>query len=106
MALTKKPNGGEYTNISSIFPDDASPLHADPAKAKEWTDDELTWADVYAKKPEEYLEGVAKGYVPKWNSETKKWVYGEEASADLGAKSSAPVEDPQDQDDVDEDLPF
>ena len=107
LTLTKKPNGGEYTNISSIFPDDASPLHTDATIAKEWIDDELTWADVYAKKPEEYLEGVAKGYVPKWSSDAKKWVYGEEASVDLGApKASSPVEDPQDEDDVDEDLPF
>lgn len=105
LSLTKKPNGGEYTNITSIIPDDPSPLHTDAEKMKEWAQDALTWEDVYSKKPEEYLEGVAKGYVPKWNSDTKKWVYGEEAEADLSAKSSQPV-DPQDGDDVDEDLPF
>ena len=109
LSLTKNPKGGEYTNISSIFPDDASLLNADTAKAEEWLNDELTWADVYSKKPEEYLEGIAKGYVPKWSTDAKKWIWGEEAeAADLGAAtaSAAIVADPQVEEDVDEDLPF
>jgi hypothetical protein len=104
LSLTKKPNGGEYTNITSIIPDDKSSLHTDAEKASEWVNDPLTWADVYSKKPEEYLEGVAKGYTPKWNSDTKKWSYGEEAQTEFAP--IVPTMDPQSEDDVDEDLPF
>jgi hypothetical protein len=39
--------------------------------------DELTWKDVYAKKPVEYLEAVAVGETPMWSSELKKYVYGD-----------------------------
>ncbi len=106
MNLSKKPNGGEYTTITAIFPDDVAPLSADETQKNAWLNDATTWEDVYAKKPVEYLEGVALGYVPKWNADTKKWVYGEEASADLGGTPSAPVVDPQVDEEADEDLPF
>lgn len=106
LTLTKKPSGGEYTTISSIFPDDASPISSNEGQATEWLMDDLTWADAYSKKPEEYLEGVAKGYTPKWNSEEKKWVYGDDGQVDLGATETQKLVDPQDTDEVDEDLPF
>jgi len=106
MNLSKKPNGGEYTTITAIFPDDVAPLSADEAQKNAWLNDTTTWEDVYSKKPVEYLEGVALGYVPKWNGDTKKWVYGEEASVDLGGTPSAPVVDSQVDDEADEDLPF
>jgi hypothetical protein len=106
LTLTKKPSGGEYTTISSIFPDDASPISTNEGQATEWLMDDLTWADAYSKKPEEYLEGVAKGYTPKWNTEEKKWVYGDDGQVDLGATETQKLVDPQDTDEVDEDLPF
>jgi len=32
------------------------------------------WSDVYSKKPEEYLEMVANGETPKWDSTLNKWI--------------------------------
>jgi hypothetical protein len=107
LTLTKSGTGKEYTTINSIIPEDASPLNTDEAVAKVWLDDELTWSDVYSKKPEEYLEMVARGEAPRWDSETKKWVsnaQGEELLA--SSKVSTPVVDPQEEDDTDSDLPF
>jgi len=109
LGLTKAGNGREYTTITSIIPEDQSPLHTDKGTSDSWVNDELTWADVYSKKPEEYLEMVAKGEVPKWDSETKKWVSNSEESGTIMSPSSAtttkPV-DPQESDDADDDLPF
>ena len=108
LALTKAGTGKEYTVINSIIPEDAGPLHADAAVAKTWVDDELTWSDVYSKKGEDYLEMVAKGEVPRWDVATSKWVSNSQNDETMGApkKSTTPVVDPQDDSDVDEDLPF
>jgi hypothetical protein len=132
MNLSKKPNGGEYTTITSIFPDDPAPLSTNPAQQAEWINDASTWEDVYAKKPVEYLRLVAQGIVPKWNSETKSWGGGDEETADMGMTQSpsspvtnesysvpvasmpantapanfAPVVDPQFEEPEDDDLPF
>lgn len=111
LGLTKAGNGREYTTITSIIPEDASPLHTDGSVAESWINDELTWADVYSKKPEEYLEMVAKGEVPKWDSETKKWVSNSEENTVLmpppaNVSPAAPMVDPQDDAETDDDLPF
>ena len=124
MNLSKKPNGGEYTTITSIFPDDPAPLSTNPAQQAEWINDPTTWEDVYSKKPVEYLRLVAQGIVPKWNSETKSWGGGDEETADMGMQTStesatanslpmntAPanavnVPDPQFDEPEDDDLPF
>ena len=109
LTLTKSGNGKEYTAINSIIPEDPSPLHTDESTAQSWVNDELTWSDVYSKKAEEYLEMVAKGEVPRWDSETKKWVSDSQYEETIGAKkavSSAPIEDPQEDDEADENLPF
>ena len=74
LTLTKSGNGKEYTAINSIMPEDPSPLHEDNTIAKDWVDDSLVWSDVYSKKSEEYLEMVAKGESPRWDSVTGKWV--------------------------------
>ena len=74
LSLTKANNGKEYTVISSIIPDDVSPLHSDPEKIKEWVDDDLVWGDVYSKKNEDYLDMVANGETPKWDFDQNKWV--------------------------------
>ena len=106
--MTKAGNGREYTTITSIIPEDQSPLHTDASVSQSWVGDELTWADVYSKKPEEYLEMVAKGEVPKWDSETKKWVSNSEESGTLMSppSNSTKPADPQETDDADDDLPF
>jgi len=109
LTLTKAGTGKEYTTINSVIPEDAGPLHEDAAVAKAWVDDELTWSDVYSKKGEDYLEMVANGEVPRWDSNQNKWVSsnnttGEETIGNV--KSTTPVVDPQAEDDTDSDLPF
>jgi hypothetical protein len=109
LTLTKAGTGKEYTTINSVIPEDAGPLHEDAAVAKTWADDELTWSDVYSKKGEDYLEMVANGEVPRWDSNQNKWVSsnnttGEETIGNV--KSTTPVVDPQAEDDTDSDLPF
>jgi hypothetical protein len=107
LALTKAGTGKEYTVINSVLNDDPSALHADADVAKTWLDDELTWSDVYSKKGEDYLEMVARGEVPRWDSTSNKWVSNLTTEETIGApKSSTPVVDPQDDADVDGDLPF
>ena len=107
LNLSRKPNGGEYTTITAIFPDDSAPMSTNADKQAEWLNEATTWEDVYAKKPLEYLEGVAQGFEPKWSSESKKYVWGDEAELVIGAPASAaPAVDPQQDAEVDEDLPF
>ena len=105
LTLTKSGNGKEYTSINSVMPEDPSPLHTDAATASAWVNEETVWSDVYSKKPEEYLEMVAKGETPRWDSDTKKWVSNSQGEEVFKAPS-APIEDPQEDDDADENLPF
>lgn len=108
LTKAKTPAGKEYTITQTIMYDDPAPLHVDKETAQAWLDDELTWNDVYAKKPVEYLEAVASGETPVWDSELKKYVYGDEQEINLGgsSKSKSVTTDPQDSMEVDEDLPF
>ena len=108
LTKSKTPGGKEYTVVQTIMYDDPSPLHSDATTKKEWLDDELTWKDVYTKKPEEYLEAIARGETPRWDSELKKYVYGDsdEMTIGGGSKMSSTASDPQAEMDIDEDLPF
>lgn len=60
--------------VSSVVPQDASPLSDDAEKAKLWLSDTRTWEDVYAVKPYDYLEIIVKGGIPAWDKEAKKFV--------------------------------
>jgi hypothetical protein len=108
LTRAKTPQGKEYTVIQTIMYDDPQPLHEDKAIMEGWIQDELTWNDVYSKKPVEYLEAVAVGETPIWSSELKKYVYGEESETSLGGskQETAPVVDPQANEEPSEDLPF
>lgn len=108
LTLTKSGTGKEYTQISSIIQEDPSPLSADAEQAKKWLEDTLMWSDVYSKKPEEYLEMVANGETPKWDSDTKKWVSNSQSETTMGGTSTPePLpEDPQADNEPEEDLPF
>ncbi len=107
LTLTKSGTGKEYTSINSVIPEDMGPLHEDENVAKTWLEDELTWSDVYSKKGEDYLEMVAKGETPRWDNDSKKWVSNSSSDETIGTqKVSTPVVDPQDDAEVDEDLPF
>ena len=110
LTKAKTPKGKEYTVIQTIMYDDPTPLHEDEETKKSWVNDELTWKDVYAKKPVEYLEAIARGETPKWNTELGKYTYGDSTEGEEsfgGSKAKTEVYvDPQVNDDSDEDLPF
>ncbi len=108
LTKAKTPQGKEYTVIQTIMYDDPQPLHEDKAIMEGWIQDELTWNDVYSKKPVEYLEAVAVGETPMWSSELKKYIYGEAAEISLGGskQETTPVVDPQANEEPSEDLPF
>jgi hypothetical protein len=108
MVKSKTPAGKEYTVVQTIMYDDPTPLHSDDAIKKEWVEDEMTWSDVYSKKPVEYLEAVSRGEVPRWDSDLKKYVYGDSVE-DMtmgGGTQSEKTYDPQSEMDPDEELPF
>jgi hypothetical protein len=90
--------------------DDPTSVHEDKETANTWVNDELTWRDVYSKKPVEYLEAIANGQTPKWDTVLGKYTYGdsavsEESFGGATAKEETYV-DPQANDDADDELPF
>jgi len=107
LTLAKSGNGKEYTVINSVIPEDPGPLHTDKETSKIWENDELVWSDVYSKKGEDYLEMVARGEEPRWDSVTNKWVSNAMEESEITSnKSKKVVVDPQIDDSVDDDLPF
>ena len=114
LTKAKTPKGATYTVIQTIMYDDPSPISNDETQMSEWVSDELTWEDVYSKKPVEYLEAIARGETPRWDSEKGGYVYSNDETAEMSmggspkneAKSINEVADPQADDEIDEDLPF
>ena len=106
MTKAKTPKGAAYTVIQTIMYDDPAPIHSDKSKADSWVNDELGWADVYSKKPVEYLEAIAKGETPKWDSEKGGYVYGNSEVGEVSFGGKKSYEDPQADFDADGDLPF
>lgn len=106
LAKAKTPKGKDYTVIQTIMYDDPSPVSADKELYESYTKDELVWSDVYSKKPTEYLEAIARGEMPRWDTVTGKYIYGEEAaSLEIGGSKEGYV-DPQVDMDPDDELPF
>jgi hypothetical protein len=111
LTKSKTPAGKEYTSVSTIMYEDQAPVHAEKEQANAWINDELTWLDVYSKKPVEYLEAIARGETPKWDTEKGGYVYGDATVAEEtfgGSKKAAPAMavDPQAEAEADSDLPF
>jgi hypothetical protein len=110
LAKAKTPKGKDYTIIQTIMYDDPTPVHEDKDTANSWINDELTWKDVYSKKPIEYLEAIARGETPKWDTNQGKYVYGDSTSAEMtmggASKQSSGYSDPQADLESDSDLPF
>ena len=104
LTKAKTPKGATYTVIQTVMHDDPTPVHTDAETAKAWTEDPLTWMDVYSKKPVEYLEAIARGETPRWSSDLGKYVYGD-SSSDEGTIGGSYV-DPQAEAEPDGDLPF
>ena len=105
LAKAKTPKGATYTVIQTVMHDDPSPVHTDAETAKTWTEDPLTWADVYSKKPVEYLEAIARGETPRWSSDLGKYVYGD-STANEETIGGGSYTDPQAESEPDGDLPF
>jgi hypothetical protein len=103
LTKAKTPKGIEYTVIQTVMYDDPAPLHEDKETMDSWVKDELTWKDVYSKKPVEYLEAIARGETPRWSSELGKYVYGDEAGE---MTMGGTISDPQSEDEPTDDLPF
>jgi hypothetical protein len=112
LTKAKTPKGSFYTVIQTVMYDDPSPISEDETQMSDWVGDELTWEDVYSKKAVEYLEAIARGETPRWDSEKGGYVYSntETSEVSMGGtpapKSINEVADPQSNEEVDEELPF
>ena len=106
LTKAKTPTGAVYTVIQTIMYDDPAPIHEKKETMDSWVNDELTWEDVYSKKPEEYLEAIARGETPRWDSDAGKYIYSnsQEETIDMGSKKS--TKDPQEDAEPDGDMPF
>jgi len=112
LTKAKTPKGAFYTVIQTVMYDDPSSISENETQMSEWVGDELTWEDVYSKKPVEYLEAIARGETPRWDSEKGGYVYSNDETSEvsMGGKSTPKsineVSDPQANAEVDEELPF
>jgi hypothetical protein len=112
LTKAKTPKGAFYTVIQTVMYDDPSPISEDVDQMADWVGDELKWDDVYSKKAVEYLEAIARGETPRWDSEKGGYVYSntETSEVSMGGtqtpKSINEVADPQVNAEIDEDLPF
>jgi hypothetical protein len=112
LTKAKTPKGAFYTVIQTVMYDDPSPISEDETQMSDWVGDELTWEDVYSKKAVEYLEAIARGETPRWDSEKGGYVYSNNETSEVSMggtpapKSINEVADPQVEDEIDEDLPF
>jgi hypothetical protein len=112
LTKAKTPKGAFYTVIQTVMYDDPSAISEDADQMADWVGDELTWEDVYSKKPVEYLEAIARGETPRWDSEKGGYVYSNDETSEVSmggtpaAKSINEVSDPQANSEVDEELPF
>jgi hypothetical protein len=111
LTKAKTPKGATYTVIQTVMYDDPTPTHEDAEQASTWINDELTWEDVYSKKPVEYLEAIARGETPRWDTDAGKYIYSNSTESEVSMGGSTPksineVSDPQANDEEDEDLPF
>jgi len=110
LTKAKTPKGAVYTVIQTVMYDDPTPTHEDVETMNTWINDELTWEDVYSKKPIEYLEALSRGETPRWDSEKGGYAYSNDVVAETsigGSKQeSKTTVDPQANEEVDEELPF
>ena len=106
LTKAKTPKGATYTVIQTVMYDDPTPVHTDKEVADSWINDELTWEDVYSKKPVEYLEAIARGETPRWDSEKGGYVYGDSSQSEMVLGGDDSYSDPQANDSPDDDMPF
>jgi hypothetical protein len=63
-----------YTKTSQIMFDEVTPLVPKQDDIMTLLNNEMTWRDVYKKKPIEYLHIVAEGSEPVWDKDNKKFI--------------------------------
>jgi hypothetical protein len=106
MTKAKTPKGATYTVIQTVMYDDPSSIHTDKELGNSWVNDELTWEDVYSKKPTEYLEAIARGETPRWDFDAGKYAYSNTSEGTTVIGGSTTYEDPQSEEEPTGDLPF
>lgn len=111
LTKAKTGKGATYTVIQTVMYDDPNPISDDENQMADWVGNEMTWEDVYSKKPVEYLEAISRGETPRWDSEKGGYAYlnSDTSEVSMGGTKSVSineVEDPQINTEVDEDLPF
>jgi hypothetical protein len=111
LTKAKTGKGATYTVIQTVMYDDPCVISEDADQMSEWVANPMTWEDVYSKKPVEYLEALARGETPRWDSEKGGYVYSNTETSEVsmgGSKSVSITEiaDPQANEEVDEQLPF
>ena len=105
LTKAKTPKGAYYTVIQTVMYDDPTPIHKDKDTSKSWVEDGMTWADVYSKKPEDYLEAIARGETPRWDSDAGKYVFSSSSQGQT-TMGGGKIVDPQESQDPDDDMPF
>lgn len=116
LQIAKTNKGKEYTDVKTIMYDDPTPLSTDPALIEAWLADTTEAKKAYARKPIEFLEAIAHGEKPKWDTKKNKFVHGDEATTvfegNTNSQSNINVNIPaveisdDSQDEVFDDLPF
>ena len=111
LTKAKTGKGATYTVIQTVMYDDPCAISEDTDQMAEWVADPMTWEDVYSKKPVEYLEAIARGETPRWDSEKGGYVYSNTETSEVSmggtkSKSITEIADPQANEEVDEQLPF
>ena len=106
LTKAKTPKGATYTVIQTVMYDDPSEVHTDKETSNAWVSDGLGWEDVYSKKPVEYLEAIAKGETPKWDSGKGGYVYSNSEESEISVGGKKKYSDPQANQDPDDDMPF
>lgn len=74
LVITLSRDKRGYVIATSIIADDASPLSEDPEMINAWMGDSLTWKDIFRKKPLDYLNIIADGCEPIWDTTQNKFV--------------------------------
>lgn len=93
-----KDSNKKYAKVSQIIFDDPSPLSENEELMTQWLNDETTHTDMFRKKPFEYLEIIAQGGEPVWDSDAKKFVaksdnmaYGQKVNPEINIPTPMPV---------------
>jgi hypothetical protein len=70
--------------VTTVVPQDSSPLSEDAEKKAAWLADTRTWEDVYSVRNYDYMKIVVRGEVPVWDKEAKKFVSKDTVKAEGG----------------------